>query len=153
MIGVKDDDTRKAVSLIENGADVNAHDLNGLSVANWATEWPCNSIDILDLLFKHGAHFDCIEPEGKTLLIDLVETYCELFQWQKLGLQQNKKLRSRFLEDRTPAMLWLLDHGANINQKDTSGHSALDYASSADSSLRNFLLRHAKKSKFPSFDH
>lgn len=135
-------DYNKTKYLIENGADVNKRELNGISPLHVAIYYANQDIDnmkkIILLLIKKGADVNSLDNKGETPL-HYSNNYLAMEFLLKAGAnvnQQNKEGRTpifRYInfdnnDNYTHKIELLLKYNANINIKDNEGWTPLSIA-------------------------
>ncbi len=128
----------KIEGLIAKGADVNAKDRKG----NTALTLAClfGGFDAAEVLVKHGADVQAADGEGRTALHYLA--MCNKVDHPgTLRVAEALLAKGALIDARdnggrtplpwaanrgkTPLVVWLLDHGAEVNTQDNRGYSAL----------------------------
>jgi len=143
MIAVLEADPLAAKQLVEIGARIEAVDVDGRTAAEWATQ--ADSTACLKFLASRKARLDHRNSDGQTLLIVAVTNYCDWLRALRLEYAADNGQSRTFYQKHTDTIRWLLDHGADVNAKDKSGRSAIDYARLGDPALRHLLLKYQRK--------
>lgn len=137
MVAVTDEDSQRARDLLDHGAKIDGYDQEHRTAANWATS--AESINCLDMLFQRGADMHCRDIDGRTLITVAVNDYINGIISTQQGVSS---------KDCTKTIRWLLAHGADVRQKDKTGHNALDYAiSKGDQKVIDLLKSAANHSQ------
>jgi ankyrin repeat protein len=147
--------------LIEEGANINDQDDEGLSPIIWACQNilinPLQNLKIIKLLLEHGADPTLQEHHGNTVLHYAIE-YDHMTEIIRLLIQygtSKKNYRSDFLNIRnhegiTPLMVaalknnlpvceLLINNGAKLACVDYDGYTVLHYCRSTNIKLKNYL--------------
>jgi ankyrin repeat protein len=144
---IKENNSKKAKSLIEQGTNINIQDDDGCTPLYWAVRY--NVTDIVDLLLKKGANIEVQDKYGLTPLHYAVQE--RLTEIVNLLLDHNAQTDTKSNNgstplhratvvmneaDRTPEGIQtrqeiihsLLNQGADINARDGFGCTPLHYA-------------------------
>jgi ankyrin repeat protein len=148
-IAIQQGDFNKVAGLIENGTDVNLTDRFGntaLTIAAWNGQF-----EILKYLVEHGANINAADERGFTpLLLSATKGNYEIVQYlvQQGALpdEQGPAGRTALLAAcighsgyiNPDVVSFLVKYSTNVNQKDQSGKTALDYASTDE--IRQILI-------------
>ena len=134
--------------LVENGADVNGTSDDGFTALMIASYF--GQLDAVNFLIKHGAGVHHKDNLGYTALHHAVTHdlgSCELLSCL---IKNGVNVNARANDNRTPlmiasennhlnAVIFLTDHGANIDLQDREGYSSLHYAAGNISDLCDVL--------------
>jgi len=136
--------------LLEHSADINHQNHVGESALMYATSSP-GKADVIHLLLKNGADPELTDSKGKTAFIYSLEN--KQFEYAQLFLQVSGDCNSTLNNGNTLLMnaicrqardevVFLLEHGADVNALREDGISALGVAlDNADSSLKLDLVK------------
>lgn len=116
--------------LLEAGADVNAQDDEGKTPLMIAEAE--GSLEIMKLLLTAGADPNLIDAEGKAVLRHAVSSIYGYQETFKKDEPDDKTWARKTIEDHINIVKLLLDNGADVNQSDNNGITALMFASVGD---------------------
>ena len=140
-------DTDKIWELIEQGADINAQNEDGMTALMYAARYGHLTPELLETLVSHGADVNARDNKGRTalmlsalhghltpeLLEALVSIGADVNAQDKDGM--TALIWSAQDSNFTPELLkTFISHGADINAQDENGNTAL-----IESALRGFL--------------
>lgn len=130
---LNDEDYVKASSLIKRGADVNAHDEDGVTPLPLALIG--GAFEVADLLIAHGADVNAKDADGWAPLHFLADF---------LANTSASEIDAEWIANTIDAVSWLFENGANINAKDEYGNTPLHMtgASNASVSIVVRLIKH-----------
>jgi len=139
-------DLKTGRSLLENGADVDAENVDGLRPIHWAVR--SGLVELVELLIRHGANVDAADVYGNR---PLHEAVCDGLNVVRLLIHHGAKVNVQNVDGKTPlhvaierqqseVVVFLLSADADVGLTDNWRNTPLHYLSTSDA-LDEFVVK------------